>query len=145
MGAFAAVVDKSAIKAYLDQQISNENTKVVGSGIVNGAYYAACQVRYGLTPVTYAVVMTTSDPASHKGWGLCDEFECPNNFDCPESILELLSDIRTMQEAGLSNPALVANAIQWREKCRLSTERAMLSQLTANAILTGKLQIREGR
>jgi len=144
MGAYISAIENSDSKCLFDNKISNRYTTVVASEVVNGAYYAACQVKYGSFTAIYAVIIACESWPSLDRITISDEFEGLGLYECPESILIKLSGPEALREIGISNKAMLANSRSWRSKCELNAERASLNHLTATAIQRGTLQIREG-
>ena len=91
---------------------SNEkvNSKVLKSSMVGSTYYAAVeQIRNGNREVFGAVFLTSGmdrrDPYFNFHYKDMSEDACPFSYQCPESILKLLS------------PTTSEGALEWRKKC----------------------------
>lgn len=119
------------VQDLLDRRISNDNTTVLASAMVNGVYYAACKIRFGLNTATYGIIMTNPKPFELDGWEIFDEFDNPAQRDCPLEILDLLSGHDELRQAGLSNPVLLAELDKWRAGCRVNAGNSSLSFLAA--------------
>jgi hypothetical protein len=102
-------------KAEMDNLFTWSNNqismKVLKSSMVSTIYYAAVEeIRDGKRTVFAAVCITAgadrSDPYFNFAYKDMDETMGPCYYDCPKSILDLLTE--TDNEA----------ALEWREKCR---------------------------
>ncbi len=108
-------------KQYLDAQFTyqpdpdrgrTQSLQVVKSTLRGTTYYAACElIDTGKAARTIAVICNVKiNPAARDGLTLgykdMSEDMGPYNYDCPASILDLLS------------PTDNAYALEWRQKCR---------------------------
>ena len=112
----------SGPRQYLDAQFTFQNaegsSRVLLSALLNmRVYYAAVeQLRDGREREVFAVVcLVHYDPCDREGYvfGYKDMTEVmgPNEADCPEAILDLLT------------PTEQPYAIAWRERCRTSAAK----------------------
>ena len=89
-------------KAELDEMFSR-NQKILKSQMVGSTYFAAVQDES--TKETWAAIILTQTQNGEFFYKDMDETVGPYNYNCPESILKLLSPT----ENKLAN--------EWREKC----------------------------
>ena len=116
-------------KAEVDSMYTYENdtckVSVLKSRMVGSVYYGAIKVEEnGETTVHGSVVLTSSDkPDFDFGYKAMSETCGPYYFDCPKSILELLS------------PTDNQNALEWRQACRENLAMPKLSNLPVGSII----------
>jgi hypothetical protein len=85
-------------KAFLDANYASAETKVLQSAIVKGVYYAAVKCASG----SVVAIVTLIEGG---GWKTMDESMGPYYYDCPASVLSLLT------------PTKYESALKWRAKC----------------------------
>lgn len=88
----------------------HKSVKVLKSIMIDTVYYGAIEVdENGYKTVKAAIVLTTGkdphNPSFDFGYKAMIETCNPEYYDCPISILELLT------------PTTNSNAIEWRKKC----------------------------
>ena len=96
------------VKAHLDGEM-NSNIKVLASALKGFTYYEALQLPDATVTATVALVRYYRDGTIGVKW--MDEDMGPNESDCPEKILDLLT------------PTTREYATAWRERCRLNLGR----------------------
>lgn len=101
-------------KAECDSYFS-ENYEVLRSTVKSSVYYAA--IKNKKTENVFAMVMLTSVNGMWFAYKDMDEGMEPYYYDCPESILKLLSDT---DDKG---------SLEWRRKCREKAKEPKLSDL----------------
>ena len=131
------------VKREMDEEIfrgwetSNSNCKLIKSTMYGSTYYGAIQKTNNNTKESkvFAVVVLTS-VENHKYFNLSykdmDETEHPFYYDCPESILKLLT------------PTDNENANIWREKCRKRSKDKKVLAKHEPIILTVKFPLLSG-
>lgn len=131
------------VKREMDEEIfrewetSNGNCKLIKSTMYGSTYYGAIQKTNNNTKESevFAVVVLTS-VENHKYFNLSykdmDETEHPFYYDCPESILKLLT------------PTDNENANIWREKCRKRSKDKKVLAKHEPIILTVKFPLLSG-
>lgn len=120
-------------KKQCDEELAweNDNAKceVLKSAMRGSVYYAAARITYKGTnssKVLAAVVLTRLDRGSYCNFGYkaMEETVEPFYYDCPKSILDLLS------------PTDNLHAVSWREKCRqISNRRKALEALPVGTVI----------
>ena len=131
------------VKREMDEEIfrgwetSDGNCKLIKSAMYGSTYYGAIQKTNNNTKESevFAVVVLTS-VESNKFFNLSykdmDETEHPFYYDCPESILKLLT------------PTDNENANIWREKCRKRNKDKKVLAKHEPIILTVKAPLLSG-
>ena len=131
------------VKREIDEEIfrgwetSDGNCKLIKSAMYGSTYYGAIQKTNNNTKESevFAVVVLTS-VENHKYFNLSykdmDETEHPFYYDCPESILNLLT------------PTDNENANIWREKCRKRSKDKKVLAKHEPIILTVKMPLLSG-
>ena len=131
------------VKREMDEEIfrgwetSDGNCKLIKSAMYGSTYYGAIQKTNNNTKESevFAVVVLTS-VESNKFFNLSykdmDETEHPFYYDCPESILKLLT------------PTDNENANIWREKCRKRNKDKKVLAKYEPIILTVKAPLLSG-
>lgn len=119
---------KAECNAYFEEGLNKGHFKVLKSTMYGSVYYAAVQKRTEYVgndakgnpmyqylkngPIFGAILLTHVNHKEHDNFGYKDMDETCSvyYYDCPESILKLLSDTDN------------AYAVEWRRKCREKTE-----------------------
>jgi len=96
------MIDHTSRKACLDDEFSRYYN-VVKSSMVGTTYYGALQNKDKTE--TFAMVCLTSVDGMELCYKDMTEHELPYYFDCPKSILNLLT------------PTTYENAVEWRKTC----------------------------
>ena len=123
-----AIDKKTECDAYFTESLNNGHYKVEKSAMVDGVYYAAIRPLKKCVGNTYedlpaeeqhvfgVVFLTDTDKNDYYNFSYkdMDESMGPGYYDCPESILKLLS------------PTENKYALEWREKCHLQNEKQKL-------------------
>lgn len=91
-------------KAFLDANYKSAETAVIKSTIVRDVYYAAVKCASGAVVAIVTMI-------EGGGWKTMDESMGPYAWDCPASILSLLS------------PTTSEYALKWRAKCGASGQQ----------------------
>lgn len=126
-------------KAEVDDlyAFEDENVKVsvLKSRMVGSTYYGAIKVEEnGETTVHGSVVLTSSDkPSFNFGYKAMSETSGPFSYDCPKSILDLLS------------PTTNENALEWRRACREKLAKPKLCDLPVGSVVEYELNGRTFR
>lgn len=114
---------KAEVDARLNWETSRFTHSVLKSSMVGSTYYAAVKESDKETgnSFVFAAIVHTSidnrDPYFNFGTKLMSEDMGPFCYDCPASILNLLSETTNK------------NALDWREKCREKQRKPKLSDL----------------
>lgn len=121
---------KAEMDSLYTWESENRKVSVLKSAMVGTTYYGAIQVKdtaSGTTEVTAAVVLTNSGERGNWyfnfGYKSMEESSCPYYYDCPKSILDLLTEAPNEW------------AKQWREKCREKMQKPKLSSLPVGTII----------
>ena len=131
------------VKREMDEEIfrewetSNDNCKLIKSAMYGSTYYGAIQKTNSDTKESevFAVVVLTSvenNKFFNMSYKDMDETEHPFYYDCPESILKLLT------------PTNNKNANIWREKCRKRNKDKKVLAKHEPIILTVKISLLSG-
>lgn len=115
-------------KAELDENFTWSNdrwiTEIIKSRMVGSVYYAAVKktdIKTNEYEIVGAVVLTCGkdrkDPYFNFGYKDMSEFSGPRYYDCPKSILDLLT------------PTDSEWALEWRQKCRENLNKPKLKDL----------------
>ena len=96
----------------------SDKYEILKDALIGSTWYAA--LRHKETgKVHAAIVLTEVDNGDHYNFGVkfMDENMCPFYYDCPESILSLLS------------PTTEEYALEWRKKCHeIATAKKLLGK-----------------
>lgn len=95
-------------KAFLDANYKSSENVVLQSAIVKGVYYAAVKCKSGAVVAIVTLI-------EGGGWKTMDESMGPYYYDCPASVLSLLT------------PTKYESALKWRAKCGLVDVAEQLS------------------
>lgn len=131
------------VKREMDEEIfrgwetSDGNCKLIKSAMYGSTYYGAIQKTNSDTKESevFAVVVLTSvenNKFFNMSYKDMDETELPFYYDCPESILKLLT------------PTDNKNANIWREKCRKRNKDKKVLAKHEPIILTVKISLLSG-
>ena len=131
------------VKREMDEEIfrewetSNSNCKLIKSAMYGSTYYGAIQKTNSHTKESevFAVVVLTSvenNKFFNMSYKDMDETMLPFYYDCPESILKLLT------------PTNNGNANQWRERCRIRAEKKKVIAKHEPIILTVRFNLTSG-
>lgn len=131
------------VKREMDEEIfrewetSNGNCKLIKSAMYGSTYYGAIQKTNSDTKESevFAVVVLTSvenNKFFNMSYKDMDETMLPFYYDCPESILKLLT------------PTDNKNANIWREKCRKRNKDKKVLAKHEPIILTVKISLLSG-
>lgn len=90
-------------KAFLDANYTSATTRVLESAVVDSVYYAAAQITKPGAKREVTAIVTRIEGS---GWKTMDESMGPYAWDCPASILAMLS------------PTTNELAKRWRAQCR---------------------------
>ena len=115
-------------KKECDTLIDDKFFKIIKSRMVGSTYYAA--VEDIETKQVFAVICLTStniNDGSNFGYKIMDESWEPFYYDCPKSILNLLTETTDK------------NALEWRRKCLEKQNKPKLSDLEVGTIIRFKL------
>lgn len=112
-------------KQELDSMFTNEHYEVVKSRLVGTTYYGA--IKHKDKDIVFGVVCLTKTDGYDFGYKDMDETMGPYAYDCPKSILDLLSP--TDNE--------IAN--NWRKACRERLEKTKLSDLPIGSRIRFKM------
>lgn len=117
---------KAECDAYFMEGLNRGQFEVLKSTMVGSVYYAA--VKYLELDLVVGEVMLTQVDGAEFAYKPMDESMIPYYYDCPETILKLLSE--TTNEYSL----------QWREKCRQkAAANKTLRQLPIGAAIRFKM------
>lgn len=94
------------VKKELESEIFMSSDIVLKSRMVGSTYYAAIKDYYSGEVVGLVVLTSVSNESGMIHYKQITEYEGPGYYDCPESILKLLS------------PTDNKYSLQWRERCR---------------------------
>ena len=134
---------KAECDAYFLEGLNRGSFEVLKSAMVGSVYYAAvrgikqCEDNgniYTTTPVFAAVFLTSTDAKDYYNFAYKDMDEScgPYNYDCPKSILDLLS------------PTENEYANEWRRLCRENLEKKnnpnALNKLPLGSVIKFTLQ-----
>lgn len=117
---------KAECDALYTEDGANGKWEVLKSTIVGSVYYCACKrTRPGEDPYVFAGICLTSlekDGCFDFGYKDMSENYGPYNYDCPASILNLLS------------PTTDKYALEWRQKCRENIARKAAERKDKNSL-----------
>ena len=105
-------------KAEVDSYLGTD--RVLKSTMVGTVYYGACKVNENKV---VGVVALTKASRWEIGFKLMDESMNPFCYDCPDSILDLLT------------PTDYEESLKWREECRKRNKKPKLSQLGVGSVI----------
>lgn len=123
-------------KAELDYELfcheGEDGHKLVKSSMVGAVYYAA--VHHPKGHVYGLVVLTQTDMKDYYNFYYKDMSEDmhPFYYDCPQSILKLLS------------PTDYKGALEWRENCKKAAEKKKSPTALSNLPIGAQIQFRWG-
>lgn len=104
-------------KLYLDSELHwsspTKSARVLASSIVDDVHYAAVEVLHegGRPRMVFAAVTPTESHYPSWSYKTMDESMCPEYFDCPLNVLELLT------------PPTCEQSRRWRDKCMINHKR----------------------
>ena len=121
---------KEAVNEMFNWDSDKYRTRVLKSVMIGAIYYGAIEQISKETAVrtVSGVVVLTSSNKKHGynfGYKIIDETMGPGYYDCPRSILNLLTDNEY--------------ALNWRKSCRENLSKPKLSELPIGAEIKVKL------
>lgn len=103
------------VRAFIKEELGADACEVVPGRGGESVAYAAIRHKNGFTYGEVALIESSGGRFAYK---MIDEFAGPLVYDCPESIMSLLTPLDDIAERASLPRERTKYAQRWRQKCR---------------------------